>query len=207
MESSTMTTESEVRERILEVAQASFMKNGYVGTKTRQIAKGAGTSETSVFRHFDSKYSILTAVYDRSWRKLIDYIDVRLRPTDHDDPRDELFNVIEAFWSFYDEDPVTCAFLIINTGNTDSLLVDKQEEATISDGNIAYICRIESLCRAAWERGLLGDLTPRAMAEGLFGLSEGVLLGWYLHDRSAEGRYPEKISTGDALRMLKKLLY
>jgi AcrR family transcriptional regulator len=201
-------TELPVRDRLLEVAQDFFMKHGYVGTKTLHIANAAGTSETSLFRHYESKYSLLTAVYDRAWKKLNRFIDTTLERDDpYEDPREEIIAVLTAFWTFYTHDQPTCALLLINTGNTDSLLVEQRDEVTISEGNVAYLERIEGLCRKASEAGYLTDISPRVASEGLLGLSEGVLLGWYLHDRSPSGKYPDKITITDAQKLLRKLLF
>jgi hypothetical protein len=88
------------------------------------------------------------------------------------------------------------------------LLVDHQDQATISDENIAYLDRIQALCDTAGEQGLLGDLSARALAEGLFGLSEGVMLGWYLYDKVEPERYNQfsKISITEATALLHRLL-
>ncbi len=198
-----------VQDRILLVARQLFKTDGYNGTKTRTLAKAAGTSEAGLFRHFDNKYDILMAVYDDAWSRVNEWIDEALGVAgDFDDPCDELIEIITGLWRFYEVDPETSAFLIINTGNTDSLLVDHQDQATISDANIAYLQRIEQLCEAAVDAGLVGDLTSRALAEGLFGLSEGVMLGWYLFDKTEPGRMAEfsKISIDEALALLRRLL-
>lgn len=198
-----------VRDRILGVAREMFRAQGYNGTKTRQLARAAGTSETGLFRHFDNKYEILIAVYDDAWGRVNQWIDAASEANGpFEDPRDELAAIITALWRFYDEDPETSTFLIINTGNTDSLLVDHQDQATISDENVAYLDRIQTLCDTAAEAGLLGNITPRALAEGLYGLSEGVMLGWYLYDKVEPGRYEQfpKITIEEAATLLNKLL-
>ena len=196
-----------VADRVLKVAREMFHKQGYIGTKTRHLAAEAGTSETGIFRVFDSKYGVLMAVYNDAWRRVNERInDVISDQGPFDTPLDELSCVIATLWRFYDEDPTTATFLVINTGNTDSLLVDHQEQATISDQNIAYLNRIEHLCEAAAEARLIGDISPRALSEGIYGLSAGVLLGWYLHDQATPERYPKKITQEEAMCLLNKLL-
>lgn len=49
---------AERREQILESARRLFIRNGYTRTTTLQVAREAGISEMTLFRHFPSKESI-----------------------------------------------------------------------------------------------------------------------------------------------------
>ena len=49
---------SEVRARIVKAAVALFSRQGYHGTRTREIARLADVSEVTVFRYFDHKDDI-----------------------------------------------------------------------------------------------------------------------------------------------------
>lgn len=49
----------EKKEKIIEAAFRSFMKNGYLGTNTADIAKEAGISTGSVYAYFQDKKDIL----------------------------------------------------------------------------------------------------------------------------------------------------
>ncbi len=46
---------SERTEKIVAAASRLFARQGYHGTSTREIARSAGVSENTLFRHFDSK--------------------------------------------------------------------------------------------------------------------------------------------------------
>jgi len=48
--------------KILKVALELFAKNGYNATSTGKIAKQAGVSEGLIFRHFENKEGLLSAV-------------------------------------------------------------------------------------------------------------------------------------------------
>ncbi|MBN2443386.1 MAG: helix-turn-helix transcriptional regulator, partial [Spirochaetales bacterium] len=50
------------RQNILETALQLFSTKGYSSITTKEIAKKAGISEMTVFRHFDTKRSIFTSV-------------------------------------------------------------------------------------------------------------------------------------------------
>lgn len=50
-----------VRRALTESAVAAFSAHGYGGANTKDIAAAAGTSETSIYRHFGSKAGLFTA--------------------------------------------------------------------------------------------------------------------------------------------------
>lgn len=50
------------RESLIKAAIAVFATDGYVGASTREIAKVAGVSEVTLFRYFQNKERLLTAV-------------------------------------------------------------------------------------------------------------------------------------------------
>lgn len=52
------------RRQLLRVAVASFARNGFSGTKTKDIAAAAGVSEAILFRHFASKEDLYHAILD-----------------------------------------------------------------------------------------------------------------------------------------------
>jgi len=59
-------------ERILEAARRVFMKHGY-GASTAKIAKAAGVSEGSLFKHFQTKCNLFLAALEvkpgeQSWQ-------------------------------------------------------------------------------------------------------------------------------------------
>lgn len=58
------------REAILDAATALFDERGYPGTSIDDIGAAAGITGPGLYRHFASKDAILTAVFDRLWRRL-----------------------------------------------------------------------------------------------------------------------------------------
>ena len=53
---------NEKGEKILEAALELFVKNGFDGTSTIEIARKAGVSEALIFKHFKSKAGLLEAI-------------------------------------------------------------------------------------------------------------------------------------------------
>ena len=56
-------TQTETRRRILDVALASFLADGYEQTTIAQIRRRSGTSNGALFHHFPSKEAIADALY------------------------------------------------------------------------------------------------------------------------------------------------
>src|SRR5690242_10880146 len=52
------------RRQLLQVAVDRFARNGFSGTKTKDIAAAAGVSEAILFRHFASKEDLYHAILD-----------------------------------------------------------------------------------------------------------------------------------------------
>jgi AcrR family transcriptional regulator len=55
----------QTRQRLLDAAAETFSREGIQGATTRQIARGAGVNEVTLFRHFKSKEQLLRAVLQR----------------------------------------------------------------------------------------------------------------------------------------------
>jgi AcrR family transcriptional regulator len=53
------------RERLLDAAAVVFARDGLAGSTTRQIANAAGVNEVTLFRLFQTKQNLLTAVLER----------------------------------------------------------------------------------------------------------------------------------------------
>jgi AcrR family transcriptional regulator len=62
----------EVRRALVDSAAAAFAANGYGGASTKEIARAAGTSETSIYRHFQSKAGLFTAAVAEPFAALLD---------------------------------------------------------------------------------------------------------------------------------------
>jgi AcrR family transcriptional regulator len=197
----------DLKSRILDASKKLFHEKGFFETKTRSIARDAGTSESGVFRIFDNKYNILMEVYNEAWGRVNNKIDAELKKTKDEDPRELLILIVKTLWAYYEEDALTIAFIIMNTGNTDTLLVERKDYALMTEENVKYINRLQELCIGAAKNGLVSDvLTGRSLCEGILGISEGVLLGWYLADKSKD-QYAEKVSIPEAEQLLRLILY
>lgn len=64
-------TEPSTHEKIIQVAQKLFARNGYDGTTTKELAEKAGIAEGTLFRHFTNKKAILVEVATQGWVDLL----------------------------------------------------------------------------------------------------------------------------------------
>lgn len=72
LQRSTLTSDQKIQRRILEAAERLFAAQGYERTTTKQLAEVSGIAEGTLFRHFESKKSILAAVINHGWDTLLD---------------------------------------------------------------------------------------------------------------------------------------
>ncbi|MGE3328761.1 MAG: TetR/AcrR family transcriptional regulator [Acidimicrobiia bacterium] len=61
------------RQRILEAAGAVFMRNGFEGARTKQIAEEGGMAEAMIYRHFGSKEELFAAAVVSPFEHVIDH--------------------------------------------------------------------------------------------------------------------------------------
>lgn len=78
--------------RVFEVTAALFVRHGYVGTKTKEIAATAGVNEATLFRRYGSKAKLVGAAIDHQWR---DVPLAQLVPSD--DLEGDLVTIVEAY--------------------------------------------------------------------------------------------------------------
>jgi len=73
--------EPEARRRILDVAAALFLENGYAGTSLREIAAAVGMKTGSLYYHFASKEALLEAILRRGMEVMVAAFDAAERDT------------------------------------------------------------------------------------------------------------------------------
>lgn len=61
-----------MRRALVDSAAAAFAAHGYGGASTKEIARAAGTSETSIYRHFGSKAGLFSAAVAEPFCSFLD---------------------------------------------------------------------------------------------------------------------------------------
>jgi AcrR family transcriptional regulator len=65
---------SETRARLLEHARAVYLEGGAAHFSLREVARRVGVSAAAVYRHFDNKEALLTAVCEEGFRTFASYL-------------------------------------------------------------------------------------------------------------------------------------
>ena len=78
--------------RVFEVTATLFVRHGYAGTKTKEIAEAAGVNEATLFRRYGSKAMLIGAAIDHQWREVPL---AGLEPSD--DVEADLVTIVEAY--------------------------------------------------------------------------------------------------------------
>src|SRR5215470_650619 len=100
--SSTSMSVGSSRDRILESAKSLFAKHGYESTPTAAICRQAGTSESQLLKHFESKQGLLEAIFESAWRQINPAI--RLATESISTPRERFKMLIEMVLNFLGKD-------------------------------------------------------------------------------------------------------
>lgn len=101
------------RTRILDVAAALFLEQGYESTSLRQIADAAGMKAGSLYYHFDSKDDLLTAILERGIEVMHDAFDAAEEECRGAAPFDRLLAHVRAHLSaLFEHGPYTAAHVV-----------------------------------------------------------------------------------------------
>src|SRR6202161_361778 len=88
-------TTNSTQDRILEAAVQLFSRQGYSGRSTHEIARLAGVSEVTVFRHFARKRDLFWAAAESRLRRIRISRELRNRLESDEHPRTALPGIIE----------------------------------------------------------------------------------------------------------------
>lgn len=140
------------RRQIIEVAAHIFAARGFSGTTTREIARRAHVSEAVLFRHFETKADLYTAILEEKARQVYDaeWIErLKRRAAQNDDAG--LFRAVAERISEYCRTDPDFLLLMLHSA------LEKHESAQAVR---------ERMMRPVFE--LLRDFIERRQREGLF---------------------------------------
>jgi AcrR family transcriptional regulator len=102
------------RAEILQAAWVAAREHGLAGLSMRQLAAAVDMSAPSLYLYFESKNSILDAMYVQGWREYLHVLD-ELDPHLDADPRAAAKQRTRAFLDFCTADPVRYELLLERT--------------------------------------------------------------------------------------------
>jgi TetR/AcrR family transcriptional regulator len=167
------------REQLIQVAIDLFSRKGFKGTTTREIAAAAGVTEAIIFRHFETKEHLYTAIIDRKVNSpdTAEWIAALRSAMDRDDDEAVIRQLIGAIISMHKKDPKFERLMQYAAleGNEIALRHMRQVTASIVDVFRSYFLRRQ-------KQGHLRPFGPDAALMAIIGLARHYALGKYVHE-------------------------
>lgn len=172
---------TQVRQReIIEAARKIIAEHGAESLTTKVLAGAVGVTEGAIYRHFDSKKSILLGLIGEIEETLFECIDKAL--SEEVSPLARLENVLREHLS-YTERRRGVSFLILSEVlRNGHRQLQRQTQALIE----RYLSTIESILREGVEAGEINpDISVRTAAILFFGQIQGAVTLWRFVDPEA----------------------
>ncbi|MDP2659886.1 MAG: TetR/AcrR family transcriptional regulator [Dehalococcoidia bacterium] len=165
---------SDTKNKILEAAAALFAEDGFANTSTREIARAADVSETSIFRLFGNKENVLRAIFQTAWTE----INVRCEVIRGNEPDviETLVAIAADVFLYLRERPKVGRIFLLESRTTGN----RKRQATLITPELVQFGRIieELIEQGQREEILRPGVNAQAVRQALIGMSEGMLLGW-----------------------------
>ena len=153
------------RQDILAAAMELFAKNGFRGTTTRDLAAQAGVNEAIIFRHFNNKEELYSAILEqKAWEKNRDAPIEELERLARDSDDEKFFQTLGA--AFLERHANDTTFMRL-------LLFSALEGHQLSDMFVASMTArnpIANYIQKRIDEGAFKPMDPHLAARGLFGM-------------------------------------
>jgi len=177
------------RDRIRESAKALFAKHGYESTPTAAICRQAGTSESQLLKHFESKQGLLEAIFENAWRQINPAI--RLATDSISISRDRMKMLIEMVLRFLSKDQELLLLFLLEGRR----IRNDGKFVVLVPGFLEFVALVDSILKQMAQDGeLVPGIHPEAIRSGLMGAVEGLLRDQLLGQHT---RYPAGYSESD----------
>lgn len=168
----------ERRQQLIRVAVDLFSRKGFNGTTTREIAAAAGVTEAIIFRHFETKEHLYTAIIDQRLDSpdAAEWISELRSAMDRDDDQAVIRQLINAIIGLHKNDPKFERLMLYAAleGNEVALLYMCKVTASIVDLFRSYISRRQ-------EQGRLRPINPDAALTAIAGMAKQYAQEKYLY--------------------------
>lgn len=184
----------ERREQILRAAMICFAKRGFHQTSMHDISAEAGISVGLIYRYFDNKDAVISAMADEHKREIYEVLErARLAPTLR-----EAFEIIFT-WDCCENTPhVVAAFVVdlfAEAGRNPRLADLVRDVAAAAKGGVTDL-----IARSPEASELPGDMEPQDVAEMIFAVNDGLLMRDVLApNRSVEERRERQLKVAGNL--------
>lgn len=185
------------RERLMNAGKELFARNGYEKTSTLEIARGAGTSESQLMKHFGSKEGLLEALFDKGWAPVSAFL-----LTIHELPsgRQKLQSLLESVLTALDRDPHLKQIMLL-----EGRRVRKEGHVIRLAGPYMKIVEQMDVILAEMRSSgeLRRDLSLQAVRSAIAGMFESLIRDQVLADRI---NFPARYSADDIKQILPVIL-
>jgi AcrR family transcriptional regulator len=151
--------------RIVEAAVQLFSRQGFAASSTHEIARLAGVSEVTVFRHFPRKKDLFWAATESRLRRLRISRELRTRLEGDEDPRTALPGIVELLVETLHHHPETVRLLYLSLFE-----LDHGAERILRKHLIPLFQPLREYLSRCASRGVIRDLEPGVAALGLAAL-------------------------------------
>ena len=156
------------RERIREAAKALFAERGYESTSTIAICRLAGTSESQLIKHFETKQGVLEAVFQHAWEQVNPAI--RLATESIASPRQKFQMTIEMMLNFLGRDEQLLKLFLLEGRR----IRDDGKQVVLVPGFLEFVKIVDGILQELNDQGELA-VHPQALRSALMGAMEGLL--------------------------------
>jgi AcrR family transcriptional regulator len=166
-------------DRILQAGRALFAEDGYENTTTSAIARRAGTSESQLIKHFNSKEGLLEGIFDQAWQRMAQ--GVQSAQQKEAPPLDRLRALTELMIAALESDKQMRTLMLL-----EGRRIRKHGHMVMMTRGFQQVLEvIDGLLRELQYSGRLRpDLHPEAVRSALIGAFEGLLRDQLLAQRA-----------------------
>jgi AcrR family transcriptional regulator len=177
-------------DRLREAAKDLFADRGYEGTSTAEICRLAGTSQSQLIKHFDSKLGLLEAVFDYAWEQINPAI--RLAAERIPSPVDKLKILVDMVLTFLERDRALRTLFLLEGRR----IRGDGHMVVLTPGFLEFIKVLDGILKEMADRGELSpNIHIQALRSGFMGAIEGLLRDQHLARTS---RFPATFSEADS---------
>lgn len=98
-------SKEKTRLRLREAAKKEFLQNGFLQSKTEDIAKSAGVAHGTLFLHFENKENLILEIYDTELKKVTAELYQQL------DQVSNMANLLDIYLDWLEENETLCAII------------------------------------------------------------------------------------------------
>jgi len=157
-------------DRVRMAAKDLFAERGYEGTSTAEICRVAGTSQSQLIKHFNSKLGLLEAVFEHAWEQINPA--VRLAVQKIPSPTGKLRIVIDMVLTFLERDRALRTLFLLEGRR----IRGDGHMVVLTPGFVEFIHFLDGILE---EMAAKGELSPnihiQALRSGFVGAIEGLL--------------------------------